>query len=71
VSGLESTSSGQLQQSSHIYVLERNPKACLNTESRSDGLLNRPDGCKLEQFKAFRHKGRSRRESKSSERMML
>jgi len=43
----------------------------LNTESRPDGLLNRPDGCKLEHFEASLHRGRSGRESTSSERMML
>jgi len=32
-----------------------------NTESRSDVLLKRPDRCKLEQFEASRHKGRSGR----------
>jgi hypothetical protein len=71
VSRWESTLSGRLQQSSHICVLERNPKAWLNTESCSDGLLNRPDGCKLEQFEASRHEGRSGRESTSSGWMML
>jgi len=30
-----------------------------NTECRSDVLLKRPDGCKLEQFEASRHRGRS------------
>jgi hypothetical protein len=34
VSGRESTSSGRLQRSSHICVLERNPEAWSNTESR-------------------------------------
>jgi len=63
-SGRESTSSGRLQRSSHICVLERNPEAWSNTESR-------PDGCKLEQFEASRHRGRFRRESTSSGRMML
>jgi hypothetical protein len=57
-SGRESTSFGQLQQSSHICVLERNPKAWLNTESHLDGLLNRSDWCKLEWFEASRHRGR-------------
>jgi hypothetical protein len=32
-----------------------------NTEWLLDVLLKRPDGCKLEQFKASRHRGRSRR----------
>jgi hypothetical protein len=32
-----------------------------NTECRSDLLLKRPDGCKLEQFEASLHKGRSER----------
>jgi hypothetical protein len=32
-----------------------------NTECRPDVLLKRPDRCKLEQFEAFRHRGRSRR----------
>jgi hypothetical protein len=58
--------SGRLQQSSHICVLERNLEARSNTEGRPDGLLNRPDGCKLEQFEASRHRGRSKRESTSS-----
>jgi hypothetical protein len=31
----------------------------MNTESRPDGLLKRPNGCKLEQIKASRYKGRS------------
>jgi hypothetical protein len=31
-----------------------------NTEWRPDVLLKRPDGCKLEQFEASRHRGRSR-----------
>jgi hypothetical protein len=69
--GRESTSSRRLQQSSHICVLERNPEAWSNTEDRPDELLNRLDGCKLEQFEAFRHRGRSGRESISSGRMML
>jgi hypothetical protein len=57
----ESTSFGRLQQSSHICVLERNPEAWSNTECRPDRLLKRPDGCKLEQFEASRHRGRSGR----------
>jgi hypothetical protein len=32
-----------------------------NTECHSDVLLKRPDGCKLEQFEAFRQRGRSER----------
>jgi len=32
-----------------------------NTECLSDVLLKRPDGCKLEQFEASRHRGRSGR----------
>jgi hypothetical protein len=32
-----------------------------NTKQRPDVLLRRPDGCKLEQFEASRHRGRSRR----------
>jgi hypothetical protein len=32
-----------------------------NTKCLPDMLLKRPDGCKLEQFKASRHKGRSER----------
>jgi hypothetical protein len=32
-----------------------------NTECRPDALLKRPDGCKLEQFEASRHRGMSRR----------
>jgi hypothetical protein len=32
-----------------------------NTEWRPDVLQKRPDGCKLEQFKASRHRGRSGR----------
>jgi len=35
--------------------------SCLNTEWRLDVLLKRPDGCKLEQFEASRHRGRSGR----------
>jgi hypothetical protein len=64
-------SSGRLQRSSHICVLERNSEALSSTECLPDGLLNRPEGCKLEQFEASRHKGRSGRESTSSGRMML
>jgi hypothetical protein len=41
--------------------LERNLEAWSNTECRPDVLLKRPDGCKLEQFEASRHRGRSRR----------
>jgi hypothetical protein len=63
--------SGRLQQSSHICVLERNPEAWSNTESRPNGLLNCMDGCRLEQFEASRHKERSGRESTSSGWMML
>jgi hypothetical protein len=33
-----------------------------NTESRSDVLLKRSDGCKLEQFETSRHRGRYGRE---------
>jgi len=51
--------------------LKRNPEAWSNTEGRPNGLLNRPDVCKLEQFEASRHRGRSRQESTSSRRMML
>jgi hypothetical protein len=69
--GQEFKSSGQLQQSSHICVLERNPEAWSNTKSRPDVLLKRPDGWMLEQFEASRHRGMSGRESTSSERMML
>jgi hypothetical protein len=58
----KSTSSGRLQRSSHISVLERNPKSWSNTESCPDVLLKRPDGCKLEQFETSRHRGRSERE---------
>jgi hypothetical protein len=53
--------SGRLQQSSHICVLEGNPEAWSNTESRPDVLLKRPDGCKLEQFETSRHSGRFER----------
>jgi hypothetical protein len=67
----EFTSSRWLQQSSHISVLETNPEAWSNTECRSDGMLKRPDGCKLEQFEASRHRGRSGRESMSPGRKML
>jgi len=49
-------SSGRLQQSSHIYVLERNLEAWSNTKCRPDVLLKRLDGCKLEQFEASRHR---------------
>jgi hypothetical protein len=58
----ESTSSGRSQQSSHICVLERNPEAWSNTESRLNVLLKRLDRCKLEQFETSRHMGRSGRE---------
>jgi hypothetical protein len=51
-------SSGRLHRSSHICVLERNLEAWSNTESRPDVLLKRPNGCKLEQFKTSRHRGR-------------
>jgi hypothetical protein len=51
--------------------LERNPEAWSNTEGLPDGLLNHPEVCKLKQFEASRHRGRSRRESTSSRRMML
>jgi hypothetical protein len=51
--------------------LERNPEAWSNTESHPDGLLNRADGWKLEQFEASRHRGRSGRKSTSFGRMML
>jgi hypothetical protein len=51
--------------------LERNLEAWSNTEDRPDGMLNRPDGCKLEQFEASQHRGRSGRESTLSGRMML
>jgi hypothetical protein len=57
-SGWESTSSGRLQQSSHICVLKEILKLWSNTEGRLDGLLKRPDGCKMEQFEASRHRGR-------------
>jgi hypothetical protein len=70
-SGRESMSSRWLQQSSHICVLERNLESWSNTESHPDRLLNRPNGCKLEQFEASRHRERSGRESMSSRRMML
>jgi hypothetical protein len=39
-------------------ILERKSEAWSNAESRPDGLLKRPDGCKLEQFEASRHRGR-------------
>jgi hypothetical protein len=51
--------------------LERNLEAWSNTEDRPDGMLNCLDGCKLEQFEASRHRGRSGRESTTSGRMML
>jgi len=51
--------------------LERNPEACLNTEGRPNGLLNRLDVCKLKQVEASRHRGRSGRESMSSGQMIL
>jgi hypothetical protein len=50
--------------------LERNPEAWSNTESCLEELLNRLDGCKLEQFEASRHRGRFGRKSTSSERLM-
>jgi len=62
VFGRESTSSGRLKQSSHICVLERNPEAWSNTETRPDVLLKRSDGCKLEQFETSQHRRRSGRE---------
>jgi hypothetical protein len=34
-----------------------------NTEWRLDVLLRRPDGCKMEQFEASRHRGRSGRKA--------
>jgi len=52
-------------------ILERKSEAWSNIESRPDGLLKCPDGCKLEQFEASRHKDRSGRESTPSRRMML
>jgi hypothetical protein len=51
--------------------LERNPEAWSNTEGRPDGLLNHPNVCKLEQFEASQHRGKSGWESTLSERMML
>jgi hypothetical protein len=51
--------------------LERNYEAWSNIESDPNGLLKHPDRCKLEQFEASRHRGRSGRKSKSSGRMML
>jgi len=45
----ESRSFGLLQRSSHNCVLEGNLEAC-QTLSRSEVLLKRPEGCKLEQF---------------------
>jgi hypothetical protein len=47
-SGRESTSSGRLYQYSHKWTWKES-EALSNTERRSDGLLRRPDGCKLEQ----------------------
>jgi hypothetical protein len=44
----ESTSSGRLHQSSHNWTWKES-EAWSNTERRPDGLLRRPDGCKLEQ----------------------
>jgi hypothetical protein len=49
--------------------LARNPEAWSNTEDRPDGMLKRPNGCKLEQFKASHYRGRSGRESTSSGRL--
>jgi len=71
VSGREFTSFGRLQQSSHICVLERNPEAWSNTECRPDGLLKRPDGCKLEQFEASRTEEGPDENFSSSRQMML
>jgi len=51
--------------------LERNLEALSNTESSPDGLLNRPDGCKLKQFEASRYGERFGRESTSFGRIML
>jgi hypothetical protein len=42
-----------------------------STEDRPDGLLKRPDGCKLEQFEASQQRGRSGQKTMSSGRMML
>jgi len=61
VSGQESTSSGRLQRSSHICVFGKKSHNWSNTECRPDVLLKHPEGCKLEQFEASRHKGRSGR----------
>jgi hypothetical protein len=40
---------------------ERKSHSLSNTECLPDVLLKRPDRCKLEQFEASRHRGRSRR----------
>jgi hypothetical protein len=66
VSRRESTSSGRLQHSFHIWFWKENLKLWSNTESRPEGLLKRPDGCKLEQLEASRYRGSSGRESTSS-----
>jgi hypothetical protein len=50
--------------------LERKSEAWSNTECRPDRLLKCLDVCKLEQFEASRHRGRSRWESTSSGRLM-
>jgi hypothetical protein len=52
-------------------ILERKYEAWSNIESRPDGLLKRPDGCKLVEFEALRHRGRSGWEFMLSGRMML
>jgi hypothetical protein len=70
-SGQESTSSGRLQKSSHICVLERNPEAWSNTECRPDVLLKRPDGCKLKQFEVLDTEEGPEEKFSSSGRMML
>jgi len=44
-----------------ITVFWKEIRSLSNTESRPNVLLKRPDGCKLEQFEASRHSGRSGR----------
>jgi hypothetical protein len=54
-----------------LFELGKKIWSWLNIESHPDGLLKRPDGCKLEQIGASRYRGRSKRESMSSGQMML
>jgi hypothetical protein len=57
-SGRDSTSSGLLQRTFHICVLEGNPITGRTLSVIRTCCWKRPDGCKQEQFKASRHRGR-------------